>query len=601
MKFLCENCKAKYQIADDKVAGRTVRMKCRKCAHLIEVEASVTESSVAAQPPQDTGDPPNTSSPPGQGLNPATVHVGGAGPIAPGNAPPPRPPGPPPRPPSPSRAGVPPRASGPLSGSAVASLPASGGMPVAPVASTAPARPAAPAPSHAGAGLAGAFSKSVAAPKEDPSSVAAAMSVLSSSSTTEEWYVGINGVPVGPVRLSELRRKAASGLVTEDSLVWREGFEEWVPLRTYPELCALLKEAATGRTSYLPPPPTGAGVPSRPAPSRTTGPPAAPAPARTAAPTRTAGPTTVRSNVVALSSRRATAEKIDGLEDPFPDTSRGEPQTAPVPAQAPAPLVASAEAALPPAPQPMSAAAPSVVIAEPVSMPARESPVPPLSTRVAGSRRAHPAVGLVLVLGGVLIGAVGIILISPKPAKPTVQIVSVMVPAPPPPAAEAAGTTEVGPIEVAPSSGPVAKQGGAKSAKETPGAAGSAAQLNPSLRGLGGLVGGPVAPQVAGPSTGGGGQLAAGDVERVVQTHRAFVKRQCWDSALAGRASGAPSSTRVSVQINVAPSGAVSSANATGGDGYPGLAACVQNQVTKWKFPPSEGSPVTVPFIFAAQ
>ena len=39
MKFLCDQCKAKYQIADEKVAGKTVRMKCRKCGHLIEVRA----------------------------------------------------------------------------------------------------------------------------------------------------------------------------------------------------------------------------------------------------------------------------------------------------------------------------------------------------------------------------------------------------------------------------------------------------------------------------------------------------------------------------------------------------------------------------------
>jgi len=39
MRFLCEQCKAKYQIADEKVAGKTVRMKCRKCGHLIEVKA----------------------------------------------------------------------------------------------------------------------------------------------------------------------------------------------------------------------------------------------------------------------------------------------------------------------------------------------------------------------------------------------------------------------------------------------------------------------------------------------------------------------------------------------------------------------------------
>src|ERR1700739_1347604 len=47
MKFLCEQCKAKYQIADEKAAGKTVRMKCRKCGYLIEVRAAVTDSSLA--------------------------------------------------------------------------------------------------------------------------------------------------------------------------------------------------------------------------------------------------------------------------------------------------------------------------------------------------------------------------------------------------------------------------------------------------------------------------------------------------------------------------------------------------------------------------
>src|SRR5262249_10963871 len=47
MKFLCDNCKAKYQIGDEKVAGKTVRMKCRRCGYLIQVSASVTETSVA--------------------------------------------------------------------------------------------------------------------------------------------------------------------------------------------------------------------------------------------------------------------------------------------------------------------------------------------------------------------------------------------------------------------------------------------------------------------------------------------------------------------------------------------------------------------------
>ena len=72
MKFLCEQCKAKYQIADEKVVGRTVRMKCRKCGHMIEVRAAVTESSVStesgppppAQPVHKAAPPPPRPPPP---------------------------------------------------------------------------------------------------------------------------------------------------------------------------------------------------------------------------------------------------------------------------------------------------------------------------------------------------------------------------------------------------------------------------------------------------------------------------------------------------------------------------------------------------------
>ncbi|MFS8066888.1 MAG: GYF domain-containing protein, partial [Byssovorax sp.] len=50
MKFLCENCKAKYQIGDDKVAGKTVRMKCRRCGFDIHVNASTIVDEPSAAP-----------------------------------------------------------------------------------------------------------------------------------------------------------------------------------------------------------------------------------------------------------------------------------------------------------------------------------------------------------------------------------------------------------------------------------------------------------------------------------------------------------------------------------------------------------------------
>src|SRR5689334_16706287 len=35
MKFLCSHCKAKYQIADERLSGRTLRMTCRSCGQEI--------------------------------------------------------------------------------------------------------------------------------------------------------------------------------------------------------------------------------------------------------------------------------------------------------------------------------------------------------------------------------------------------------------------------------------------------------------------------------------------------------------------------------------------------------------------------------------
>jgi hypothetical protein len=432
----------------------------------------------------------------------------------------------------------------------------------------------------------------VGAPNEDPSSVSAAMAVLSSSSN-EEWYVGINGVPVGPVRLSELRRKAATGAITEESLVWREGFEEWLPLRTFPELVTMLREAGTGRTSLTPaPPPVGTMQSSRPVgpqpPARMGAPLGTPGVRPGSAP-RTAVATATRSNVVALASRRATAEKIDGLgePEPIPDDVGFHTETPPPAAAVPAP---SPEGFFPAG----TVAAPG---------PGEASHHSKFGARFAESRRAHPAAWLVVGLGGMFLGVAAMVFLLPKAnSKQAVQIVSVMIPTPAAPAAtgEGEGMTTIGPIEV---SAPIGKatQGGAKAKSTDPGAGAPAAPLSTGLSGLTGLVGGPAAPSGGSSKSGGGGQLAAADVERVVQQHRAFVKRQCWESALAGKPPNAPSSARVVVTMNVAPDGRVSNATATGGDGYPGLSSCVQSNVKTWAFPPSDGSTVTVPFVFAAQ
>lgn len=99
--------------------------------------------------------------------------------------------------------------------------------------------------------LAGAFSAAVAehAPVADPLNMPG-----------DEWFVGINGVPVGPIRLSELRSKAASGAITKESLVWRDGFEEWRPLKSFPELAAIVEEGLSSTRASLPLDATGAAA-----------------------------------------------------------------------------------------------------------------------------------------------------------------------------------------------------------------------------------------------------------------------------------------------------------------------------------------------------
>jgi len=94
--------------------------------------------------------------------------------------------------------------------------------------------------------LAGAFSLAVGGASD-------AASTDSLSMPADEWFVGINGVPVGPIRLSELRSKAASGSVNRDSLVWRDGFEDWRPLGTFPELSAIVDESVSSARAALTP------------------------------------------------------------------------------------------------------------------------------------------------------------------------------------------------------------------------------------------------------------------------------------------------------------------------------------------------------------
>ena len=217
MRFECDSCHAKYKIQDEKVRGRVVRFPCRKCEHKILIDGR-------------QGDPDMTV-PAGSAYRIETVPRRQAEPTVPfaHEAPTARAR----RPSSPVRrrpSTVPPRRPSVVS-RRLSSIPAAASSAlVGQHPGLAPALPIAPA------------GPPIALVGEVPA-----------------WHVSINDVPVGPVRLEEMGHKIDAGAVSEYSLVWREGFDEWRPLATVPELMALLHDRRHSgpppRTSFSSMPP----------------------------------------------------------------------------------------------------------------------------------------------------------------------------------------------------------------------------------------------------------------------------------------------------------------------------------------------------------
>ncbi|MBK8252431.1 MAG: zinc-ribbon domain-containing protein [Polyangiaceae bacterium] len=432
MKFICENCKAKYQIGDDKIAGRSVRMKCRRCGHLIQLSAgataeaghehsdlapvesaSATSMSLAdllgAKPEDALDDVPTRAMSVEQRI------AAGAAAQKPQPAP------------------AAPAAHAPAAAPAP-TAPVAPAAPVAPVAArplaaAAPARPAstlgAPAPRVGAAapaarpagGVAGSFQKSVTgaaaaalAPQTPPPAGTAGHVPHG-----EDWYVGVGGVPLGPVRLAVIREKAQAGVVHPNSLVWREGFDEWQPLKNFPELLTIVEEAQAGRhvpprpPSAIPPPPTAArpapGVPARPggitAPAPGLRPPGAPAGYQ---PKVTAIGVGIPAAKVPLASSATQTGPLSGspatMPAPVPPPAApagmrpsptGVPRTSSLPTPAPKP---AHEVTRPSAPTPAPAAAKpdlSSTLASPEAAPRASAPAP-AAARVSAPAISSPAV-----------------------------------------------------------------------------------------------------------------------------------------------------------------------------------------------------------------
>ncbi|HET7826920.1 MAG TPA: zinc-ribbon domain-containing protein, partial [Anaeromyxobacter sp.] len=190
MKFTCESCAAQYMISDEKVGPSGVKVRCKKCGHVILVRRGVTVPAEAVAAASAAASAPSPE--------PAAAHAGGA------------------------NGAAAPAASGLEAELGQAFDHAFGDGPSAPAA--APAAPPADASAPAAAGD---LAATQLMGHEDAAKVFADKPAISAAT---EWYVAIGQAQVGPLPLGEVKKKWEAGDIGPDSLVWRPGMADWAPL-----------------------------------------------------------------------------------------------------------------------------------------------------------------------------------------------------------------------------------------------------------------------------------------------------------------------------------------------------------------------------------
>ena len=205
MKFLCGSCRTKYQISDDKVRGKILTIRCKKCGAKILVRESLASGGgtavapvageVPASPPRSTTSArPQTSSPREQR----------------------------------------PRSS-------AASSPVRGGT-------------GSSARTGGSAALASAFELAMGQGASDsddmPTSIAPVPANLEIAGV--EWYVAIDGAQQGPFAFAEVVKKVEDRQLIGRHYVWHDGMDGWSRIRDMPDLAKYLPSPR----SVPPPPPS---------------------------------------------------------------------------------------------------------------------------------------------------------------------------------------------------------------------------------------------------------------------------------------------------------------------------------------------------------
>lgn len=198
MKFNCNKCGARYQINRERVANKTVKMRCKRCSNEIVLRDGKVVTDKAQPLLRTSIDVEQQVS--GPSAAPRSVAQGVQGPLK---------------------------------------VPAGLGR---------------DDPKRAPLGPPGA-----SAPAERPQPAVRRASPAASSSSAElesgdeaVWFVGVNGKPTGPLTLSQLAQNLRSSPKGLSTLVWRDSMTQWTPASNVPPVAAILGSGTTEGSSLRP-------------------------------------------------------------------------------------------------------------------------------------------------------------------------------------------------------------------------------------------------------------------------------------------------------------------------------------------------------------
>jgi predicted Zn finger-like uncharacterized protein len=361
MRFVCDSCRAQYMISDDKVGAKGVKVRCKKCGYNIVVRPAGSGPAKDEGSEADSGSEPTTSQ--GQSNN------DGFG--------------------VPASLGTPPEG-GIFSGVEDDEL----GAVFDQVLNSGSHR--IPAGEAAGDGPAQLDGSALSDAGETVRKLAEAEAGNAKPAAAHEWFVAIDEKQVGPLSLEKVKDHWERGEVGPDSLCWRAGFSDWIPLSEASELASVLAPRPT-KAVIVEPSPVASSSPVASGPVESAfsaGGASKGAKANTPAPVAPSAQESgwkpsaasvlaslVKEENEALAKPAAKSSPVEAKAKPAVSGLLDVPPPEPAPVAAPSPLMAEPPAPaspyLPPPPAPAYAQPPPQAYAQPYAAPPVQQYAPP--------------------------------------------------------------------------------------------------------------------------------------------------------------------------------------------------------------------------------